>query len=263
MRFTTRNVRNLAGILTSLPAPANSKDLANNLRSVRADKPWLGHVGDSRSRIQAGAEAALSWIGRSQDSVGSGGIGCYRFQGWTPGYPEVTGYIIPTFFDFADLLGREDLVERAIRMADWELGIQRPGGGFESWYEGEGRPPVVFNTGQVLRGLVRAGSETGEEKYMAAADRAARWIASVQGGDGSFSAGNYLGMKRVYDVYATAGVAQLASMTGDRELADVASQMPGSRSRTRPRMDGSIDATTPLTATTPPAPTPSATRRRG
>jgi hypothetical protein len=40
-------------------------------------------------------------------------------------------------------------------MADWELSIQPPGGGWEGGAVGEGEPAIVFNTGQVIRGLVR------------------------------------------------------------------------------------------------------------
>lgn len=213
--LTTRNARNLAGMIAALPWPPNAAVLARNALSLRRDRPWEGYVGRSAPRLLGLAEAALGWIARSQDQVGSGGVGDFRFQGWTPGYPEVTGYIIPTMFDWAERLGRDELRERALRMAEWELGIQQPGGGFESWYEGEGRPPVVFNTGQVIRGLVRAAAETGDERFLAGALRAGEWIIEGQEPDGSFSKGNYLGMTRVYDVYSTASLAQLAVASGD------------------------------------------------
>jgi hypothetical protein len=167
-------------------------------------------------------DRALNWLCRSQDEVGSGGIGDLAFQGWTPGYPEVTGYIIPTLWDYAHELDREELARRAVRMADWELSIQLPSGGFESLYAGEGRPPVVFNTGQVLRGLIRSHKETEEEKYLDAAVRAGDWIVANQEDDGSWTKANYLGMKRTYDVFAAAALAQLSSTTSDQRYAAAA-----------------------------------------
>ncbi|MBV9004641.1 MAG: hypothetical protein JO181_08280, partial [Solirubrobacterales bacterium] len=65
----------------------------------------------------------------------------------------MTGYIIPTMWDYAKLLGRQDLAQRAREMADWELSLQQECGGWEGSNEGDNVPPTVFNTGQVIRGL--------------------------------------------------------------------------------------------------------------
>jgi uncharacterized protein YyaL (SSP411 family) len=167
-------------------------------------------------------DRALAWICHSQDTVGSGGVGDYQFGRWTPGYPEVTGYIIPTFWDYSRALYRDELARRAIRMADWELRIQKPEGGFESLYEGEGQPAVVFNTGQVIRGLLRTWQETGEQPYHDAAVRAGDWIVANQEADGSWTKANYLGMKRVYDVYAAAALAGLFRATSNEAYARAA-----------------------------------------
>ena len=48
-----------------------------------------------------------------QDVVGTGGVGSYEFLGWTSGYPEVTGYIIPTMWDCHQIIGDPDLGRRA------------------------------------------------------------------------------------------------------------------------------------------------------
>jgi hypothetical protein len=172
--------------------------------------------------LDSSIDDALAWLCWSQDRVGSGGIGCYDFYRWTRGYPEVTGYIIPTFWDCARALGREDLGGRAVRMADWELRVQRPEGAFEGGYEGDGKPPVVFNTGQVIRGLLRSASETGDVRYRDAAVRAGDWIVANQDADGSWTTANYKGMKRVYDSYVAAPLAQLAQVTGDGTYAEAA-----------------------------------------
>ena len=54
--------------------------------------------------------AAIDWICKAQDASGDGGVArsyslaYHRFfkkRGWTASYPETTGYIIPTMFDYA------------------------------------------------------------------------------------------------------------------------------------------------------------------
>jgi hypothetical protein len=179
---------------------------------------------DPAATLDDSIDAALGWLCRSQDRVGSGGVGCYELYRWTTGYPEVTGYIVPTLWDCARELGREDLASRAVRMADWELGIQRPEGGFEGGYEGDGQPPVVFNTGQVIRGLIRTADETGDTRYLDAAIRAGAWIVANQEEDGSWARANFKGMKRVYDSYVSAPLARLAERSGDEAFARAAAR---------------------------------------
>ena len=168
------------------------------------------------------ARRALSWIEFSQDKVGTGGVGCYEFYRWTKGYPEVTGYIIPTFWDSYHLYGEDSFHQRVIRMADWEVSIQNPNGGWEGFYEGDGQPTVVFNTGQVLRGLIRTYKETRDEKYLKSAIRGADWIVQNQDPDGSWTTSNFKKMKRVYDTYVSAPLASLYAITGDSDYKNAA-----------------------------------------
>jgi len=221
--ITRRNLRNLALMTLTTLWPPNTLVLARNALALRRREPWKDYVERGEVTLETTADQALSWICRSQDRVASGGVGDYEFHGWTAGYPEVTGYIIPTFWDYHRLLGRDALAQRAIRMADWELRIQKPEGGFESLYEGEGRPPVVFNTGQVIRGLTRTYEETGEGRYLEAAVRAADWVVANQDPDGSWTKAGYLGMKRTYDVYAAAALARLSNVTAEDAYARAAS----------------------------------------
>ena len=218
LTLARRQRRQLSLKLASLAWPPNAAMVARHGAAlVRADPPHR----DLR-RLDSSIDAALGWLCRSQDRVGSGGVGCYEFYAWTTGYPEVTGYLIPTLWDCRHRLGREELAERAIRMADWELRIQEPNGGFAGGYEGDGSPPVVFNTGQVIRGLLRTYEETGERRYLDAAIRAGNWIVANQEEDGSWARANFKGMKRVYDSYVSAPLARLAAATGDDSFAHAA-----------------------------------------
>lgn len=141
--------------------------------------------------------AAVDWLVRAHDATPDGGVSrgysvawhpYYRRRGWQPSYPETTGYLIPTMCDAAARLGRPDLRQRALRMADWEIEVQLPSGAVQSGVIGEQAvpTPAVFNTGQVLFGLVRAHMESGRDEYLSAARRAAEYMVSAQGPDGSF-----------------------------------------------------------------------------
>ena len=218
--------RELALKAGSLLLPANAAVIARNVVGMAAGTPWEGYI-DRRGGetvLQDALDLAIDWLCHSQDVVGSGGVGCFEMYGWTSGYPEVTGYIIPTFWDVAQAFERPDLAERAVRMSDWELSLQRDQGGWEGEYEGQGQPMVVFNTGQVLRGLLRSWEQTGESRYLDAAVRGGRWIADMQEPDGSWARANFKGMRRVYDSYVAAPLAMLWRATGDERYRDAAAR---------------------------------------
>jgi len=70
------------------------------------------------------------------------------------GYPEVTGYYIPTLL-------RWGYREMAVSFGKWLLDIQKPDG---SWYDTEDKAPYVFDSAQILKGLVairKSMQETG------------------------------------------------------------------------------------------------------
>src|SRR5574343_1324529 len=99
-------------------------------RLVLKDKLGLGLTAPSSNRTHL--DAAIAWLKHAQDVTGNGGVAqtyLIRSKRWAPSYPETTGYIIPTLYRYATLAGDQDACARALRMADWEIGIQLPGGG--------------------------------------------------------------------------------------------------------------------------------------
>lgn len=173
--------------------------------------------------IDAGLKAAAGYFRAAQDHGADAGMGSYHLiNGWGASYPETTGYIIPTMLHMAEVLGDGDLAERAVRAGEWLLDIQDAKGGWQGGRVGEGRAPVVFNTAQVVRGMLALHRHTGEVRWRDAACRAAAWIASVQEADGSWARHNFLGRARVYDTYVDAPLLQVAGSFDMPELADAA-----------------------------------------
>lgn len=132
--------------------------------------------------------AAASWILRAQQSTPDDGVAHsydLRQRKWLASYPETTGYIIPTLYDYAEHFSQPQYREAALRMARWEVAELLPGGGVRAGtMHAEVVAPTVFNTGQVLFGLARAARETGDAAILAALVRAADWLVNVQDEDG-------------------------------------------------------------------------------
>lgn len=59
-------------------------------------------------------------------------------------YPEVTGYYIPTLLQWGER-------ELALSYAEYLCSIQKPDG---SWYDSDDRAPYVFDSAQILKGLL-------------------------------------------------------------------------------------------------------------
>jgi rhamnogalacturonyl hydrolase YesR len=213
LKLISNHITKLGPLGLSLLNPNNFTVVIRNFLGILRRQQWNNYIITQNKNYNDLARLSLRWLKYSQDLVGSGGVGCYEFYRWTKGYPEVTGYIIPTFWDAYHLLGEKDFRERAIKMANWELEIQKIDGGWEGFYEGDGQSSVVFNSGQVLRGLIRTYQETGEQKYLSAAVRGADWIVNTQDADGSWTSTNFKQMKRVYDSYVAAPLAELYKIT--------------------------------------------------
>lgn len=83
---------------------------------------------------------AVKWI--RDNSVDGHAIICN--SGKKKGYPEVTGYYIPTLI-------RWGYRELAVNYASWLLEIQKEDG---SWYDTDDSAPYIFDTAQILKGLI-------------------------------------------------------------------------------------------------------------
>jgi hypothetical protein len=143
-------------------------------------------VVDARRGLQAAAE----WLMRAQDASGDGGVSASYDAAkgqWAAAYPETTGYIIPTFFRYADVSGNAEYRERAVRMTAWESSIQLPDGGVRAGtMDAPQVVPTIFNTGQVLFGWLSAWRQTQDARFRDSAVRSADWLVAAQDPDGAW-----------------------------------------------------------------------------
>ncbi len=162
----------------------------------------------------------LRWMLEAQRF--DGGIAAYYslLTGYSNSYPEVTGYIIPTLYDFAQATGDHRAVAAVERATRWLTLLQLPTGAFPAGLHGgllSGEAqPSVFNTGQILQGLVRAHAETKYAESRAAAIAAANWLLTLQRADGSWSGpGAYQETSHTYYSMVAWALAELAECVSD------------------------------------------------
>lgn len=211
--------------------------LRKSLGSLRAyiDLPSIAKAGrrlDRRGLPEAdpGIESVIrngvDWLCAAQDNSTSHDGGVARdfslINGWNSSYPETTGYIIPTLFDCAENLEDAGLRDRAVRMLDWLVSIQRPDGGFQGGLIDQ--TPVVtvtFNTGQILIGLARGVQELGQD-YLEPMRRAAGQLVSSQDPDGcwrKFPTPFARSGEKTYETHVAWGLYEAARVEPDAERA--------------------------------------------
>lgn len=174
-------------------------------------------------------DALMGWLAHAQDVSGCDGVSAYydlQKDRWAAAYPETTGYIIPTMFDYADFSGNNEFRERALRMADWETAIQLSDGAVQAGTLGAvDRVPTVFNTGQVLFGWARAYRETQRSRYAKSLRRAADWLVSCQDEDGAwrkFPSPYSCGGVNAYNTRTAFGLVEAAQGLGDARYTEAA-----------------------------------------
>jgi len=196
-----------------------------HLRLVAADL-----VGGTRptSDDRVHLTAAIDWLCRAQDirtdqgDAGSVSAGWNFEDGWLPGYPETTGYIIETFIAAASFLERPELLTRAQRMIDWELSLQHDDGAFPGHFGEPGSRPVIFNTGQIMHGMLAGYVQCRRNECLEAAVKAGHWLARHQEPEGYWLKFEHYDIPHVYNTRGTWALTSTALLANDIALLDAA-----------------------------------------
>lgn len=196
--------------MKSLPQMArmllNGTKIIGALRSHMAGR---GTIRENRVHMAAG----VSWLACAQKK-GNGGFSrryCF-YDGWDKPYIETTGYIIPTLLAAGKYLRNDEMIVQAEQAAQWLLQMQKENGAF---CDSDSGAELVFDTGQVLTGLLAAFREWEDARFMEAAVRAGTWLADVQEGDGGWERYAYHHTRHTYYVKVAAALLELAAVSGD------------------------------------------------
>lgn len=169
----------------------------------------------STEKKRAALDKAIAWLITAQDANTDGGMGSYHlFNKWSSSYPETTGYIIPTLIHYGQQENQPKPIDSAIRASDFLLAIQKVSGGWQGGRMNENRPEIVFNTGQVIRGMISAFQLTGEQKYLDAAIKAGHWLSDIVHPEGFWQTNALMERARVYDTFVDVPLLQLYEITG-------------------------------------------------
>lgn len=179
--------------------------------------------------LMPGLDAAADWLARAQDATPDDGVAAYydaHKKIWAASYPETTGYIIPTLYDYAQLTGKEEFFDRATRMAVWESEIQLEDGGVRAGnMDAPKVVPTIFNTGQVLFGWISAFEKTGEERFAESLRQACDWLVAAQDADGAWrrfgSPFSHAGLN-TYNTRVAYGLALASRALNERRYAQAA-----------------------------------------
>jgi hypothetical protein len=191
--------------------------------SLVAARDYLGienSVGDNQEHLAATVE----WLKSAQDATGQGGVSALyvRYCGWETAYPETTGYLIPTMFDYYHFVHDEDSWKRAIRMSNFLLNIQLNDGSFRLGFHPSQLDSEVFDTGQCLQGLGRCYKETKNAEYLRSAVKAGDWLVSMIDEDGAWRKHSYHGIPHTYYTRVALSLLELYELVRDKKYRETA-----------------------------------------
>jgi len=217
---TARRVAKGLGELTGLlrrpqRVPPLIRKLVSDKVRLTFEQRHLYSYATTRQASRDVLQSLLHWIIEAQHP--DGGIAAYYslLTGFSKSYPEVTGYIVPTLYDIARVADDHYAVVAAERATQWLLSVQMSGGCFPRGLRGETQASV-FNTGQILQGLIRAYRETHRSEIRDAAIAAGNWLVEMQQADGSWSGpGSYQGAAHTYYSMVSWALAELSEQTAD------------------------------------------------
>lgn len=166
-------------------------------------------------------KSVINWLKLAQDKCDGDGVASvfYIKTGWGVAYPETSGYILSTYLAFSRFPGGENLLDRAKKIGDWELSIQAKNGGVIS-------SPIlkqtrVFNTGQVILGLMDLYETTHEIKYLEGAKRSGEYLVLLQDADGAWRQDTFCGA-RTYHARVSWALLRLSQFVNDIKFAAAA-----------------------------------------
>lgn len=145
-------------------------------------------------------DLALKWLKKSYNAVdGNGFAAGYSLNEnkWREAYPETTGYILETIIKY-DINNRNISKFNVEKIKNWLLSIQNDDGSFPGGVGTIGNPSV-FNTGQILIGLIEYYKlNKKDQNVLDSIVNACDWLISVQEKDGSWIKYSYNSIPHAY-----------------------------------------------------------------
>lgn len=172
-------------------------------------------------------EKTIAWLKLACDNGDGGASSHYNLLTgkWLPPFPETTGYIIPTFFDYFNHVQDKDCFDRATKLTDWLGEVQLENGAcMQGGYDKtRGKnPPIIFNTGQNILGFVRTYKETKDQKYLDCALKAGDFLVKNVDSKGVWNQYLHNSLPHTYNSRTAWALLQLAAETEKKDYYNIA-----------------------------------------
>jgi len=138
-------------------------------------------------------DITLKWMEKTFNDEGASSAHFSPVLGWSKPYPETTGYIITTLLNAYEFKNDNKYKLLAINAGKWLLSIQNEDGSFPSGLHSKNSAnfPSIFNTAQIIDGLVELSKFDQDNCWINSAERAAIWLSRGVNDDGTWDTGNY------------------------------------------------------------------------
>jgi len=166
-----------------------------------------------KKKLEKALRSNMSWIMKSFEVNGhQGSSGTRSIRGkWGAVYPETTGYLVPTLLDYAKYFDNKKVRKVALKQLDYFKSIQNEDGSFHQ--AKDLTEPIVFDTAQIIIGLLRIVSELEEpEELLSMIRLSVDWLGLQLNAEGEFTSYNYV------DNYNPAYYARIAWPMASGEL---------------------------------------------
>jgi uncharacterized protein YyaL (SSP411 family) len=175
--------------------------------------PWSDKTYTEDERADA-MQKAVNWLLHSQSCMKDDGFGSYHIiNKWSSSYVETSGYIVPTLMNYGIATKKDSIINKVILTADWLIKVQKNSGGWQGGCIDDNRNEVVFNSGQIIRGLLSVYDYTKDTKYLDAATKGCDWLCEVQEKEGYWKRFAFMNVPRVYDSYVDAPLLMMYDIT--------------------------------------------------
>ena len=169
-------------------------------------------------------ESTTDWLLRSVEKGKGGSCAVFAlYRGWSLPYPETTGYLIPTLLESAALFPGKPFEESALSIGNWLLEIQNENGSWNGGVHPANDPkPSIFNTAQILNGLVALYKKSGDQRWIDSASRGAKWLVGQVDEEGHWPPSDYISDMKTPSYYAHAAwpLIQVWEIVQDDSLRD-------------------------------------------
>jgi hypothetical protein len=183
-------------------------------------------IPESEPPVEKQLELAMNWLRLTHKITGhNGSSAAFTYhKGWQPAYPETTGYIARTFFDYSEFSSNDEFFHEGIKMCDWLVQIQKEDGGINQGFIHlrDKTPSIIFNTGMVMLGWIVAYKKSGDKKYLEALIKAGNFLVKIRKNEGLWLEHCYRNIPHAYHSRVAWAILELHSLVKDESYLTIA-----------------------------------------